>query len=455
MIDGGRREDLRSTFRVKTILPYVLIKNTLVFESQWAQKLNRLHPFRGKKGLMMTAESWNTNWEVVKRLGEGGQGTVDLVRRRSPGDTSGNTASQLRKILQSLTATTYASQPDHDETTKKLVETLRRLLNPSEGEFGALKRLKNPETARDPEHARFRQQKEIDVLLQQIHPNLLSLLEIDDEKNWYIGKYFDGGDLKKCQSGFHGNALGTLRALRPIVDAVATLHDKMIVHRDIKPENIFTSSNGQLVLGDFGLVHFLDSTESRLTGTFDNVGSWEWMPVWAQARRQENVTPAFDCYSLAKVIWFTISGKHPFHLWYFNAAEDNLEELFPDDLAMPIVNELLSQCIVEKEADCLPNANVLLQKLDRAISRIRDGGRVLYGDGLLNWHCQICANGMYERIVDRNVNSARNFGLNPTGSRGFLIYKCNHCGHLQFFTVSSDKEQPLPIAWISPKERPR
>ena len=403
----------------------------------------------------MTAESWNTNWEVVKRIGEGGQGTVDLVRRRLPDDTSGNTASQLRKTLQDLTSNVFPSPPDHERTTKDLVEIFRRLLNSSGGEFGALKRLKTPETARDPKHARFRHQKEIDVLSQQIHQNLLSLLEIDDEKNWYVANYCDGGDLKKCQSGFKGNALGTLRALHPIVDAVATLHEKKIVHRDIKPENIFTSSNGQLVLGDFGLVHFLDSTESRPTGTFDNVGSWDWMPPWAQNRRQESVTPAFDVYSLAKVIWFTIAGKHPFRFWYFNDEENNLEEQFPEDPAMPIVNELLSQCIVEKEKDCLPNANVLLKKLDRVISRIRDGGRVLYGDGLLNWHCQICANGMYGKIVDRDVNSAQSFGLNPTGGRGFLIYKCNHCGHLQFFSVSSDKEQPFPIAWISPEERPR
>lgn len=403
----------------------------------------------------MSAESWNTNWEVVKRIGEGGQGTVDLVRRRLPDDLSGNTGKQLREALQDLTSTVHSSPPDHEGNTRKLVETLRRLLNSTGEEFGALKRLKNPATARDPELASFRQQKEIEVLLEKIHPNLLSLLEIDDEKNWYVGNYCDGGDLKKCQSGFHGNALGTLRAIRPIIDAVATLHKKKIVHRDIKPENIFTSSNGQLVLGDFGLVYFLDSSESRLTGTFDNVGSWEWMPVWAQAKRQKQVTPAFDCYSLAKVIWFTISGKHPFHLWYFNADEDNLEVQFPGDPAMQIVNELLSECIVEKEKDCLADANILLRRIDRAIIRIRDGGRVLYGDGLLNWNCQICANGMYERIVDRDVTSARNFGLQPTGSRGFLIYKCNHCGHLQFFSVSSQKEQPLPIAWISPKERPR
>ena len=97
-----------------------------------------------QQGLMMTAESWTKNWEVVRRIGEGGQGTVDLVRRRLPDETSSNTASQLRKTLLELTSNVYQSAPDHERTTKDLVEILRRLLDLSGEEFGALKTLKNP-----------------------------------------------------------------------------------------------------------------------------------------------------------------------------------------------------------------------------------------------------------------------------------------------------------------------
>ncbi|MFO0978276.1 MAG: protein kinase [Planctomycetaceae bacterium] len=402
----------------------------------------------------MSAESWKSNWEVVKRIGEGGQGTVDLVKRRSISDTTGDLHLKLRKTLQELTSNVFAAPPDHEKAAKELVDTLS-LLTFRGGELGALKRLKNPETARDPRHAKFRQKREIDVLLQQTNPHLLRLLDVDQEQNWYVSAYCDGGDLKKNQTKFLGDALGSLEALRPIIAAVAMLHKEKIVHRDIKPENIYADANGQLVLGDFGLVHFIETTESRVTGTYDNVGSWEWMPVWAQARRQENVSMAFDVYSLAKLIWFTIGGKHPFHLWYFNNEDNNLEEQFPEDPAMPIVNELLSQCIVEKEEDCLADASMLLQKLDRVISRIRNRGRVLYGDGLLNWTCQVCANGKYEKSVDRNVTSAHNFGLNPTGSGGFLIFKCNYCGHLQFFSVCSDSDRPLPPGWVPPSKLPR
>jgi serine/threonine protein kinase len=394
----------------------------------------------------MSFESWKSKWEVVERIGEGGQGTVDLVRRRSNIDTNGDLYLTLRRTLQDLTSTVFATPPDHDKVSRELVDTLKSLTS-RESELGALKRLKNPETARDPKHAKLRQRREIDALLQQKHPHLLRLLEVDEEQMWYVSEYCNGGDLQKNQHRFLGDALGSLEALRPIIAAVAMLHKENIIHRDIKPENIYADKNRRLVLGDFGLVHFIESAESRVTGTYDNVGSWEWMPVWAQSRRQENVSMAFDVYSLAKVIWFTIGGRHPFHLWYFDNDDNNLEEQFPDDPAMPIVNELLSQCIVEKEKDCLADASLLLQKLDRVVSRIRNRGRVLYGDGILKWTCQVCANGRYEKCVDRNVTSARNFGLSPTGSGGFLIYKCNHCGHLQFFSVSGDSERPLPAAW--------
>ena len=68
-----------------------------------------------------------------------------------------------------------------------------------------------------------------------------------------------------------------LEALRSLVRGVELLHSKAAVHRDIKPENIFVS-DARLVLGDFGIVYFEDEARARLSDSYENVGSHDWMP---------------------------------------------------------------------------------------------------------------------------------------------------------------------------------
>jgi hypothetical protein len=82
-----------------------------------------------------------------------------------------------------------------------------------------------------------------------------------------------------------GDVLGSLLAFRSLLEAVAKLHEKGYVHRDIKPDNIFVADDGHLVLGDFGLVIEPGAADGRLTDTYENVGSRDWMPGWAMGLR--------------------------------------------------------------------------------------------------------------------------------------------------------------------------
>jgi len=63
------------------------------------------------------------------------------------------------------------------------------------------------------------------------------------------------------------------------------MHEAKLVHRDIKPGNIFIGKDGSFVLGDAGLVFFDDRDKSRLSGTFENVGTRDYMPGWAHSQR--------------------------------------------------------------------------------------------------------------------------------------------------------------------------
>ncbi len=48
--------------------------------------------------------------------------------------------------------------------------------------------------------------------------------------------------------------IGPLPSLAQILDAMVYVHEKGMMHRDLKPSNIFFSLDGQIKIGDFGLV---------------------------------------------------------------------------------------------------------------------------------------------------------------------------------------------------------
>ena len=88
-------------------------------------------------------------------------------------------------------------------------------------------------------------------------------------------EYHPNGKLSDTISNFEGNAYESLKAIRPLIEGVALLHKKKWVHRDIKPDNIFISTKSKLILGDFGLIYLKDDRQSRISHTFEKVGTRE------------------------------------------------------------------------------------------------------------------------------------------------------------------------------------
>ena len=225
---------------------------------------------------------------------------------------------------------------------------------------------------------------------------------------------------------------------------VATLHGKELVHRDIKPENIFVDEKEQLVLGDFGLVFFMDRDHTRLSDTCENVGSTDWMPPWATRMRIEEIRPSFDVFSLGKTIWSMVSRTPILRLWYHRRDEFNLERMFPDRPEMALLNDLLDECIVEDEKNCrLIKAEWLLNWIDRLLGALRLGAGPV-GEDIVR-PCRVCGFGKYRLFTDKDHQKTANFGLNPTPNlAAFKIFTCDNCGHVQFFYCPSRANPP---AW--------
>lgn len=235
-------------------------------------------------------------WELIRELGRGGQGIAHLAIDSSKVDIEGKV---LPGIKQAVSVLTGSHTPDiYDTNARKLADLLAQYFAQSGLEnCAALKVLH--ENVRQDQKAIGRLKREIEVLEAKAHPHIVQILDAGTEQGWFVTTYYPQRTLDMHRTKFMGKPLEALQAFRPMVEAVAILHEKGIVHRDIKPQNIFVTDQG-LVLGDLGIVHFEDDGNTRITDTYENVGSRDWMPGWAMGLQLDEVHPAFDVFGLGK-----------------------------------------------------------------------------------------------------------------------------------------------------------
>lgn len=384
----------------------------------------------------MTESERYGKWEAVKFIGRGGQGQVYLVR-----DVSGNprASDQWRNLQSAVADLASINEPSvFERAGVRLAEEIHRIVSEAHAPTGALKKLLPLEegVAEIEEVALDRMKQELSILEEVNHPSLVRVLDSDLDQNWFVMEYLEGGTLSDSLETYRGRALEALRALRPIVDAVSALHAKKVVHRDIKPDNIFVASDGHLVLADCGLAFRLEN-QDRLTLTFENVGTRDFQPPWSYGMRLADVQPAFDVFSLAKVLWAMVSGRPKFPLWYFGRPEHDLRQMFPEQPAVQYVHEILRKCVVELEDETrLNDAGELLREVDATIAALSSGCQV--PGFAAKMRCRFCGIGTYQKTKNYSVVGNLNTGY---VRNSFL---CGYCGHLESFLWANGRQPP---AW--------
>jgi len=99
------------------------------------------------------------------------------------------------------------------------------------------------------------------------------------------------------------------RALPQLVKGLVALHAAGKIHRDVKPTNIRVTSDGRVVLLDFGLVAELEKRRGTDEGQI--VGTIAYMAP-EQCAGDVALTPAADWYALGVVIFQCLTGRLPF-----------------------------------------------------------------------------------------------------------------------------------------------
>jgi serine/threonine kinase PknH len=107
-------------------------------------------------------------------------------------------------------------------------------------------------------------------------------------------------------------------------DALDAAHAEGLIHRDVKPQNIIVTPADFVYLVDFGIAEA--KGDPRLTTAGTRIGTLNYM---APERFKGSVsTPAVDVYSLACVLYESLTGDAPF-------AGDNLEHMVAAHIASP------------------------------------------------------------------------------------------------------------------------
>jgi predicted ATPase len=239
----------------------------------------------------------NGRYAVLKKLGEGGKGTVYKAR-----DTVLNRVVAVKVLKTSVT-----------------------------GEEG---------------FSRF--MREAQAVGKLNHPNIVTIHDIgkEDEKQFFVLEFVDGMNLRELMGTYPEAKCDMQTALRIGIDVCRALdyaHSQGILHRDVKPENVMITRDDTTKLMDFGLAKMLGqpglTEEGMIVGTVAYVAPEIALGRGADARS--------DLYSFGAVLYEAVTGKPPF------VGEDSVKVIFSHIHDFPVSPSRLNAKVPQALADCI------------------------------------------------------------------------------------------------------
>lgn len=152
------------------------------------------------------------------------------------------------------------------------------------------------------------------------HPNIVKVKEIahDNDTVYIVMEMVEGRGLDALMSdGRKGQPMPeaqAVKAMLPIIDAVAMLHRERITHLDIKPGNIIMAVEGEgarPVLIDFGLSKHYDENGAATTVSAMAGCTPGYAPAEQYAEDVSRFSPQSDVYSLGATLFFLLTGATP------------------------------------------------------------------------------------------------------------------------------------------------
>ncbi|WP_337171133.1 serine/threonine-protein kinase [Gemmatimonas aurantiaca] len=307
-------------------------------------------------------------------------------------------ATMLRELDRHVSVRPVIIEPEDDELPKELDSPEARLrwvtaddyeiLSPlGQGMFGSVWRARDlslsrevaikvlhPHIARDDVAvARFR--REARLAAQLAHAAIVPIYESDSRGGvvWYTMELAEGGSVADLVSRRGPRSFEEIAPqVDEVLEALHAAHTSGIIHRDLKPENILIDRYRRWRIGDFGIAYALGDEKVGTSGT----------PSFAAPEQLlgEAQGPATDCYALASIVYFVLTGRPPFGdgpaatvlaRQLSDGMSDQLrEEGFPDELAAWLARGLAQR--VEDRFEDAEEMRAAWRQVVRSIRRAED-----------------------------------------------------------------------------------
>jgi serine/threonine protein kinase len=171
----------------------------------------------------------------------------------------------------------------------------------------------------DDARIRSRFLREGSVIARLRHPNIVDALDVGvfDGVPYLVMERLTGGDLRAYLAGKRVVPLpDALGLLLPIASGLVAAHAAGVIHRDVKPANIFLAEGprGDVVpkLLDFGLSKLTRGFATSSLTEMDGVAGTALYMAPEQTQGMKFASAASDQYSLAAVLYETLTGRPPF-----------------------------------------------------------------------------------------------------------------------------------------------
>lgn len=228
--------------------------------------------------------------------------------------------------------------------------------------------------ARDTTIKDFKQ--EVSILRQLKDNNAKNINLIHDAFDWHsqlwiVADYCTGGSVRTLMRPFETNGKPTglpemhvVAIARELAIAMKSMHDLNIMHRDIKCANVYITEDGDIQLGDFGIVGVIDhDNEKRKTV----VGTPHWMPReiierLGEQEIEEGYGYEVDVWSFGCTVFEMATGSPPYATKGIQFLPELLGESPPrleDGDYSPELRDFVAFCL-NPDKKARPNASAIL-----------------------------------------------------------------------------------------------